>query len=220
MAALGPVSVLIAEDHAVVREGTREMLEHHDEIVVVGEAADGPTAVSMTEELSPDVLLLDMSLPILNGIEVTRRVSAAQRPPMVLILSAYDDADYVAEALASGAHGYLLKTAGSQEVISAVMAVARGEIVLHPDVAHKVLGRKEGVTSGGLSDREVEILQMAARGDRTKDIATALGVSTRTIESHLTSAYSKLGVASRTEAVMHAASHGWIRHEQEPSGEL
>ena len=121
MAALEPVTVLIAEDHAVVREGTREMLEHDDQISVVGEAVDGPTAVSMTTELAPDVLLLDMSLPILNGIEVTRQVSEAAHPPKVLILSAYDDADYVSAALSSGAQGYLLKTAGSQEVIAAAM---------------------------------------------------------------------------------------------------
>ena len=220
MATLDPVTVLIAEDHAVVREGTREMLEHDDLISVVGEAVDGPSAVSMSAELTPDVLLLDMSLPILNGIEVTRRVSEAPRPPKVLILSAYDDADYVGAALSSGAQGYLLKTAGSQEVIAAVLAVSRGDIVLHPAVARKVLGRDDSVRHGGLSARETEILQLAARGGRTKEIATTLGVSTRTIESHFTSIYNKLGVSSRTEAVLYAAAHGWVKQNPGSSGEL
>lgn len=220
LVALDPVTVLIAEDHAVVREGTREMLEHDDLINVIGEAADGATAVSMADELKPDVLLLDMSLPALNGIEVTRRVSEAEHVPGVLILSAYDDVDYVNEALSSGARGYLLKTAGSQEVIAAILAVSRGEVVLHPGVARKVLGGRNETDPDGLSARETEILQLAARGDRTKEIAVALGVSTRTIESHLTSIYSKLGVANRTEAVMEALERGWLRRKPESTGEL
>ena len=220
MAALERVTVLIAEDHAVVREGTREMLEHDDLISVVGEAMDGATAVSMTMELAPDVLLLDMSLPDLNGIEVTRRVCEVAHPPNVLILSAYDDADYVEAALSNGALGYLLKTAGSREVIAAVLAVSRGDIVLHPAVAHKVLGRSEKANQGGLTNRELETLRLAARGERTRDIAVTLGVSTRTIESHFTSIYNKLGVASRTEAVFYAAEHGWVTRKPESPGEL
>jgi len=220
LAALERVTVLIAEDHAVVREGTREMLEHDDLITVVGEAMDGATAVSMTMELAPDVLLLDMSLPDLNGIEVTRRVCEMEHPPNVLILSAYDDADYVEAALSNGALGYLLKTAGSQEVIAAVLAVSRGDIVLHPAVAHKVLGRGDNVSQGGLTNRELEILRLAARGERTRDIAVTLDVSTRTIESHFTSIYNKLGVASRTEAVFYGTEHGWVTRKPESPGEL
>jgi DNA-binding NarL/FixJ family response regulator len=211
---LEPVTVVIAEDHAVVREGTRHMLENDDLITVVGEAVDGPGAVAMARELVPDVLLLDMSLPTLNGIEVTRRVQEQPRPPRVLILSAYDDTDYVTAALSAGAGGYLLKTAGSQEVISAILAVSRGDVVLHPAVARKALDQHAGGGLGSaLSEREQDVLRLAARGARTKEIAAELSVSTRTVESHFTSIYNKLGVTNRTEAVLYAAAHGWVSTE-------
>lgn len=205
------VRVLLAEDHAVVREGTREMLEQDAAITVVGEAEDGPAAVDLCRDLSPDVLLLDMSLPVLNGIEVIRAVMGQADRPRVLVLSAYDDADYVTAALAAGAGGYLLKTAGTQEVVAAIMAVARGEVVLHPAVARRALGERAGGTPDrSLSERELQVLRHAARGMRTKEIAAALSVSMRTVESHFTSIFNKLSVSSRTEAILHAASRGWI----------
>lgn len=211
---LQPVSVVLAEDHTVVREGTRQMLEGDDLITVIGEAVDGPTAVQMTKDLAPDVLLLDMSLPILNGIEVTEAVRALPHPPQVLILSAYDDTDYVTASLAAGAGGYLLKTAGSREVAAAILAVSRGDIVLHPAVARRVLGgRSGGGMPDALSERELEVLRQAARGLRTKEIATVLALSTRTVESHFTSIFNKLGVSNRTEAVMQAVARGLVRAE-------
>jgi DNA-binding NarL/FixJ family response regulator len=218
---IDPVTVVVAEDHAVVREGTRQMLENDDLISVIGEAVDGPAAVAACSKLSPDVLLLDMSLPAMNGIEVTHRVLAQPHPPRVLILSAYDDTDYVTAALDAGAGGYLLKTAGSQEVIAAIVAVSRGDIVLHPTVAKRALERgAQGESTSALSEREVEVLRLAAKGSRTKEIAAQLSVSTRTVESHFTSIYNKLGVSSRTEAVLYAAAHGWVNHDTESSGEF
>lgn len=214
---LEPVTVVLAEDHAVVREGTRQMLEGEGLITVVGEAADGPSAVEMTRELEPDVLLLDMSLPIQNGIAVTQDVRALEHPPHVLILSAYDDTDYVTAALAAGAGGYLLKTAGSRDVVAAILAVSRGDIVLHPAVARRVLGEGAGELGGaGLSGRELEVLQHAARGLRTREIAAALDVSTWTVESHFTSIFNKLGASTRTEAVLRAVARGWVNPERWP----
>jgi NarL family two-component system response regulator LiaR len=207
------ISVLLAEDHVLVREGTRQMLEQHDLITVVGEAVDGETAIEMTGDLRPDVLVLDMSLPIVNGVEVTKAVRAAPDPPQVLILSAYDDLDYVTAGLRAGATGYLLKTASSEDLAAAIVAVARGEVVLHPAIAAKVLDAESDHHHDHvmtLSDREMEVLSHAARGLRTSDIADELSVSTRTVESHFTSIYNKLGVANRTAAVLHAASQGWI----------
>ena len=205
------ISVLLAEDHALVREGTRQMLEQHDRITVVGEAVDGETAIEMTRDLRPDVLVLDMSMPIVNGVEVTRAVRAASEPPRVLILSAYDDRDYASAALRAGASGYLLKTATSEDLSAAIVAVARGEVVLHPAIAAKIVeGESDHEHVMTLSDRELEVLSHASRGLRTTDIARELSVSTRTVESHFTSIYNKLGVTNRTAAVLHAASQGWI----------
>lgn len=209
--------VLLAEDHAVVREGTRQILEREPTIAVVGEAPDGPQAVSLTVELAPDVLLLDLGLPVLNGIEVTQRVRALERPPHVLLLSAYDDEDYVLAAIEAGASGYLLKTAHADDVIAALHAVARGELVLHPAVARKVLSRDRSSTSRQpLSERELEVLKLAAAGMRNREIGGTLGVSTRTVEGHLTAVFNKLGVSSRTEAIVQAASRGWLRLQAEP----
>jgi len=214
---MDPVRVVVAEDHAVVREGTRQMLDNDDLITVVGEAVDGPGAIAACRELSPDVLLLDMSLPTMNGIEVTHRVLGQPHPPRVLILSAYDDTDYVTAALDAGAGGYLLKTAGSQEVIAAILAVSQGDIVLHPTVARRALERQaQGGSGSALSEREVEVLRLAAKGARTKEIAAELSVSIRTVESHFTSIYNKLGVTNRTEAVLYAATHGWVSGEPGP----
>jgi DNA-binding NarL/FixJ family response regulator len=211
-----PVSVLIAEDHAIVREGTREMLERHPGIHVIGEAADGPMAVTLTEALHPDVLLLDLGLPTLNGIEVTRQVRQMPDPPAVLVLSAYDEPVYVHAALAAGAGGYLSKTAHARDVVAAIAAVARGEVVLDADIARRILGHPSSGRGPSLSARDLDVLRSAARGLSTKEIAAELRVSTRTVESHLTSIFNKLGVTNRIEAVVTAVASGWLTPDAGP----
>lgn len=205
-------SILLAEDHAVVREGTREILERDPAFVIVAEAEDGPSVLALAAELRPDLVLLDLHLPILNGIEVTRQLCASPPAPRILILSAYDDEDYVIAALSAGASGYLLKTAHAREVVAAIHAVARGEVVLDASVANRVLARarQEKPVTGLLTGRELEVLRLISRGSRTKEIAADLSVSTRTVEAHLTSIFNKLGVSSRTEAVIRANAKGWI----------
>jgi DNA-binding NarL/FixJ family response regulator len=206
------IRLLLAEDHALVREGTREILERDPALRVLGEAEDGPSAIALAEELQPDIVLVDLDLPILNGIEVIRRIRAMPSPPLAIVLSAYADEDYVMAALSAGATGYLLKTAHAQELIAAIHAAARGETVLHGSVGRTLLARAQN-TSGQhdiLSPRELEVLRMAAHGARTKEIAARLAVSARTIEGHLTSIFNKLGVSSRTEAIMYAAARGWV----------
>ena len=209
--------VLLAEDHTVVREGTRKILEARPELEVVGEAADGEQAVALAGRLAPDIVLLDLGLPILNGIEATRRMMASTRPPKVLILSAFDDADYVAAAIGAGASGYLLKSASASEVVAAIFAVASGQVVLHPDVARHIVGKRTASSDSSveLSPREVEVLRLAARGGRTRDMAETLSVSVRTIEACFTSIFNKLGVSSRTEAIVYAAARGWITLQSE-----
>ena len=210
------VTVLLAEDHAVVREGTRQMLERDPRIDVVGEAPDGQAAIELSESLAPDVLLLDISLPLCNGVEVTRAVRALSDAPRVLVLSAYDDAGYVTATLAAGASGYLLKTASGQEVLSAIVAVAADEVVLDHSVAALAFSAAAGGSSGSLlSERETDVLNLAAAGHRTKEIAARLSLSTRTVESHFTSIFNKLGVDSRLEAVMQASERGLLSHDED-----
>lgn len=208
------IRVLLAEDHAVVREGTRRILESDATIAVVGEAADGAEAVDLASDLAPDVVLLDMALPVLNGIEATQRLRRLTPTPVVLLLSAYDDEDYVHAALEAGASGYLLKTAHAVDVIAAIHAAARGEVVLSPTVARKLIARGRDRDRQLLSDREMEVLRLVARGTHNHEIAQLLALSTRTVEGHLTSIFNKLGVGSRTEAIVQAAARGLLRIEQ------
>lgn len=206
--------VLLVEDHAVVREGTRRILEQDAAIEVIGEVEDGESAVESALRLRPDIVLLDVALPKLNGIEATRRIRLEDSPPFVLLLSAYDDQDYVVSAIEAGASGYLLKTASSEDLLAALRAVARGEVVLHPDAAQRLIGR--GRDNGpALSDRELEVVRLAASGLATREIAQKMALSARTVEAHFTSVFNKLGTVNRAEAIATAASRGWLR---EPPG--
>jgi len=209
------VRVLLAEDHAVVREGTRQIVEADPAIEVVGEAADGAEVVALAARLRPDVVLLDLHMPVLNGIEATRQIVEDAADARILILSAYDDEDYVAAALDAGARGYLLKSAHGHEVVAAIHAVGEGQVVMDARMARRALRRRDGPAANEPTPREIEVLRLAARGLRTKDIAAELGTSPRTIEAHFTSIFNRFGVTTRTEAVMHAAARRWIRHEGE-----
>lgn len=214
-----PVNVIIAEDHTLVREGTRQLLEKKG-ITVIGEAANGEEAVRLTERLNPDLVLMDVSMPRLNGLEATRRIKQSCPSVAVLVLTAYDDDQYVFALLQAGAAGYILKDAHGDEVVSAVRAVASGESVLAPSIARKVLRRftSPGVSptppADSLSEREMEVLRMAARGFSNRVIAEELHLSSRTVQVHLSSIFSKFGVASRTEAVLHALRIGLIELER------
>jgi DNA-binding NarL/FixJ family response regulator len=216
--ATAPIRVVIAEDHALVREGTRRILEQHADIAVIGEAEDGARAVAMAVRLKPDVALLDIRMPDLNGVEATRQIRQQAPDTAVLILSAYDDDHYVRALLEVGASGYLLKTVHADELVDAVRRVHAGETVLHPAIARKVaqlLGRKSPsqVDPVHLTAKELEVLGLVCRGLRNKEIARELAMSVRTVEGHLDAIFNRLGVRSRTEAAMHAASQGWFAEE-------
>ena len=207
-----PIRVIIAEDHTLVREGTREILEREQDIQVVGEAARGDDAVRQALEHNPDVLLMDMRMPGMNGIEATREVSAQARSVKVLILSAHEDEDYVREALAVGASGYLLKTAPGRELVEGIRAVASGSTILSPELTRKLAqARLEPArASDRLSSREFAVLRLIAQGRANKEVALELGISLRTVEGHLHNIFEKLRVGSRTEAVVHAVNHGLL----------
>ncbi|HEY8744901.1 MAG TPA: response regulator transcription factor [Chloroflexota bacterium] len=206
-----PITVFIADDHPLVREGTRQILEQHADLQVIGEAERGDRAVELIAQVQPHVVLLDVRLPGLSGIEASARIVRSWPEIKVLLLSAYDDEDYLLAALQAGAAGYLLKTAPSTEVIAAVRAAHRGETVLSSAVARKVAQYwQRGAPSEGpsrLSAREIEVLRLLAHGCCNKEIATELRLSGRTVEGHVGNLFGKLGVTSRTEAVLHALQH-------------
>ncbi|MBI2870047.1 MAG: response regulator transcription factor [Chloroflexi bacterium] len=221
---MAKIKVLIADDHAVVREGTRQILEQEPDLDVVAEAADGDEAVKLSGEARPDVAIVDIAMPRCDGIEATRRIKSLYPDIAVLILSAYDDDQFVFSLLEAGAAGYLLKSVRGRELIDAVRSVYAGESVLHPAIARKVLNRF--VPSAGkpvvektdelLSDREMEVLKLATRGLSNQDIADKLCLSLRTVQAHLGHIFNKLKVSSRTEAVVRALKEGWITLDDVP----
>lgn len=209
--------VVLADDHTMVRQGIRQFLEESGEIEVVAEAANGAEAVRRIEETLPDVAVLDIQMPGASGIEVTRQVRARFPKVKILILTAYDDDPYVFALLRAGADGYILKTSSAEELVRAVRTVAAGQSTLAPEIARKVVaqlatGRPTTATEQAepLTDREIEVLRLAARGLTNKAIGRELGISPRTVQGHLANIYGKLGVASRTEAVTEALRRGWI----------
>ena len=221
---MGKIKILIADDHAVVREGTRQILEQEPDLQVVAEAGDGEEAVRLTGTFKPDVALIDIAMPRLDGIEATRQIKVLYPTTAVLILSAYDDDQFVFKLLEAGAAGYLLKSIRGRELIDAVRAVYAGESVLHPSIARKVLNRfslvsgrpREQKPSAVLTEREIEVLSLATRGLSNQDIASELSLSLRTVQAHLGHIFNKLQVSSRTEAVVHALKEGWITLKDVP----
>ena len=212
------IKILLAEDHVVVRESIRQSLDRERDLEVVGEASDGEEAVQLTAKLKPDVVVMDVAMPNVNGIEATERIKTLHPATAVLALTAYDYDQYIFALLDVGAAGYLLKDVSTRELTDAIRAVHKGDCVLHPAVARKVLIRFRGTPSehevlGLLTDREAKVLKMAATGMCNKDIAEQLSLSTRTIEAHFGSIFNKLGVGSRTEAVVYALKRGWFSLE-------
>jgi len=221
---LGKIKIQIADDHAVVREGTRQILEQEPDLNVVAEACDGEEAVKLAGSSRPDVAIIDIAMPKVDGIEATKQIKTLYPNIAVLILTAYDDEQFVFSLLEAGAAGYLLKSVRGRELIDAVRQVHAGESVLHPAIARKVLNRfvpthgkpaRQG-PSEVLSGREIEVLRLATRGLSNQDIANELCLSLRTIQAHLGHIFNKLQVSSRTEAVVRALKEGWVTLEDIP----
>jgi DNA-binding NarL/FixJ family response regulator len=207
------ITVLIAEDHTLVREGTHEILEREPDLSVVAEAERGDLALALIQSLRPDVALVDLRLPGLSGIDAARRAADEGLATRVVILSAFDDEEYVVAALDAGAAGYLTKTIPSAELVDAVRRARAGEVVLQPALAARLASRMRR-RAPRLSPREQEVMMLLRRGMPNKAIARDLGISERTVENHLRHIFEKLGVSSRTEAVVHALSHHLIPGEE------
>jgi DNA-binding NarL/FixJ family response regulator len=209
-----PIRVLLADDHAVVRAGIRQFLEHGSDIQVVAEADDGEMAQRLIQQHELDVVVLDIQMPKVNGIDVTRWVRANQRPIGVLVLTAYDDDPYVIAVLQAGANGYVLKTASPAEIVQAVRDVYEGKSALDATIARKLMAHIAGHASRpeveSLTERELEVLALAGKGYTNKAIGVQLGISDRTVQGHLANIYSKLNASSRTEAVMRAVAQGLL----------
>jgi DNA-binding NarL/FixJ family response regulator len=219
------IKILLVEDHKIVREGTRQLLEQYPDMEVVGEASDGVEAVQFAEDLHPNVIVMDVRLPRLNGIEATRTITARFPDIRVLILSAYDDDNYVFPLLEAGASGYLLKTASGAELAEAIRLVHAGQKALAPRITTKIMNRLGGRGSyrsvempEGLTEREMEVLRAAAQGLPNKAIASKFAISPQTVQVHLRNIFAKLDVGSRSEAVAYAIRHGWITLEASDEG--
>ncbi len=211
-----PLRVLIADDHLVVREGLRLILETADRFELVGQASDGEAAVQLAEELKPDVILMDLRMPGMSGIDAIKQIRERQPASEIVILTTYDEDDLMVEGLRAGARGFLLKDVSRETLFHTMQVAARGETVLGADTMRRLLDAS-GATHGRpartafhLTPRELQILRAIVRGERNKDIAVQLGISERTVKAHLSSTYSKLGVQSRAAAVATAMRRGLV----------
>jgi len=221
------LTVLIADDHPLVREALHRALESEADIEVVAEAGDGEEAVKLASELRPNVAVMDIVMPKLNGIEATRKIKEIAPDTAILILTAYDDDEYVLGLLDAGAAGYLLKSARGRDLVGAIRAITSGESVLHPKIIAKLLKRatiapaEEHKASELLSERESEVLKLVTSGMSNKEIAEKLFLSQRTVKAHLTSVFNKLTVASRSEAIVKGLQWGLVtleNTEDKPQG--
>jgi DNA-binding NarL/FixJ family response regulator len=203
------IRLLIADDHAVVRTGLRQLAATFADVELVGAAADGEEAVALCADRSPDVVLMDIEMPVLDGVEATRRIVEAQPGVAVVVLTSFSDRDQILAALDAGAVGYLLKDAEPDELEKAVRAAARGESPLDPRAGRALLGSRRAASPlDGLSAREREVLELVARGLPNKLIARELAISEKTVKTHLTNVFRTLGVSDRTQAALWAERHG------------
>jgi two-component system, NarL family, response regulator LiaR len=210
--------ILIVDDHAMLREGMRTLLAQEKDFDLVGEAADGEEAVHLAKEVKPDVIIMDIVMPKMNGVEATKQIRQILPSTAILILSAYSDIRYIISLLEAGACGYLLKSSPGKDVIKAIRAVRAGESVLDPEVTRKLVQRVSSVsqnndereTGAQLTTRELEILKWASRGLSNKEMSEKLFISLRTVKAHMTNIFNKLGCGSRTDAIIKGLKQGYI----------
>ncbi len=220
------IKVLIADDHRVVREGLAAILKTKENIVIVGEAQDGQEAVEKARSLLPDVVLMDVSMPRMTGVEATRQLKREFPHMGIIALTMYDEQQYIFDLVRAGATGYLLKDTDSAQIVAAIRAVYRGESLIHPSVASKILaefslmsqkkGKKAAWVEHDLSEREITVLKLVAEGKTNKEIANVLDLSEKTVKNHVRNIFHKLQVYDRTQAAILAIRKGLIELEPKP----
>ena len=217
---MSKIRIILADDHVILRQGTRQLLEHESDMDVVGEASDGAEAVELVSKLKPDVVIIDVAMPGMNGIEATKKIKEILPGTKILVLTGYDYDEYIFSLLEIGAAGYLLKDVSGDELVGAIRAVYMGEPVLHPTVMRKLMDRCKTMSPrqtetpvGVLSKREMEVLKLAVSGKSNKDIAETLNISLRTVQAHMRSIFNKIGVGSRSEAIVCGLKKGWFSLE-------
>jgi NarL family two-component system response regulator YdfI len=212
---MNPIRVLITDDHLIVREGLRLILETTDVIEIVGEASDGAECLRLVHELQPDVILMDLQMPRMDGITAIEQLRSEYPDIAIVILTTFNEDELMIRGLQAGARGYLLKDTSRENLLDTIQAAARGETLLKPDILARVLSARPApvaasATDSMLTERELEVLQAAARGERNKEIAYKLGITERTVKAHLASIYQKFSVDSRAAAVAVAAQKGLL----------
>ncbi len=212
---MAAIKVMIVDDHSLVREGLKAVFDQGKDIEVVGEAGSGEEAIDMVDSVKPDVILMDISMPGMNGIQATRLIREKNPEAKVVILTMLDQEGYVYEAIKAGATGYMLKSTSSDDLVNAIQTVHEGKALLHPDATAQLL--KEFVTLAenkakdyGLSNREMEVLQLLSEGNTNKEIAKALWISEQTVKTHVAHIFDKLGTSDRTETVARALRNGLV----------
>ncbi len=214
---MAQLKIFLADDHAVVREGLKALINAQPDMIVIGEAGDGQTAWQQARECQPDIVIMDITMPALNGVQATAQLKRACPTIKVLALSVHEDTSYLRQLLAAGAAGYILKHAAADDLIQAIRLVATGGIYFDPALAgHVVAGYvrvpavKSALLGTELSERETEVVQRIAHGHSNKEIAAQLNLSVKTVETYRARAMEKLGIASRSALVRYALEHGWL----------
>ena len=220
------IKLLLADDHRVVREGLSAILETKEEIQIVGEAKDGGEAVEQARQLLPDVILMDMRMPGMTGVEATRIIKREMPHIGIIALTMYEDQQHIFDLVRAGATGYLLKDSDSTEILAAIRAVSKGESLIHPSVASKILvefsllaegkGKKKSLLEHDLTEREISVLRFVAEGKTNKEIGNVLDLSEKTIKNHVRNIFQKLHIDTRTQAVILAIRKGIIDLEPHP----
>jgi len=212
------IRLLVADDHLIVREGLRLILETADDLELAGEACNGREAVDLANQLRPDVILMDLRMPVLDGMGAIEAIRREQPQIAIVILTNFNEDELMIKGLAAGARGFLLKDTDRETLLNTIRAAARGETLLQPEIMARLMQRTnntparkaESSSKVTLTERELEVLQAVARGERSKEIALALGISERTVKAHIASIFARLGVDNRAAAIAEAAKRGWL----------